>query len=126
VLTSYLTIHDLKDLDLLQKTDEKAILKEGEGWPMGNSKEFHDLIKSLLNQQVTLSSDYLEEAEANQIMKAGFLQGINPQLDQVIYSSAPDIVSYAQSFMILVKKMALKIWLLMHLPDNLTLRHYIH
>jgi len=87
---------------------KKTLPKEGDAWPPGPSKAFHDLIKSLMGQQVSLTQDYLKEAEANQIMKADFLQGIGPQLDQVVYSSAPDIAGYVKDFYDLGKENGFK------------------
>ena len=108
MLTSDLTVQDLNELDLLQKTDEQSILKEGNAWPPGPSKAFHKLIESLLNQHVEIATDYIKEAEATSIMKADFLQGIEPQLTDLVYSSAPDIAGYVKEFYDLGKENGFK------------------
>ena len=103
----YRLIHERKLNELILKSNGIILnappqsvqqLSEGKAWPKGPSKVFHDLILSLMNQQVSLTQDYLKEAEANAIMKTDFLQGITPQLDQVVYSSAPDVASYVKDF----------------------------
>jgi len=85
------------------------ILKEGEEYPFAQSKEYHNLIKSLMNQQVTITQDTIKEAKLSQLAKTDYLSMLEPKLDKVIYNKASAIEGYTKKFYDLGKRNGFKI-----------------
>lgn len=62
------------------------------------TKEFHNLIQSLMTEQTRITTETIKQAQIERMARADFLQSIEPELDNIIYSKATTINEFTEQF----------------------------